>query len=72
MLVYYEEFSQVVSAITREKEIKAWRREKKLKLILAENPDWRDLSLEWEEDPSWKAISEVELERRMKRKLSQD
>src|SRR5262249_25635247 len=58
MLVYYEEFSQVASAITREKEIKGWRREKKLKLILAENPDWQDLSLEWEEDPSWKAIQE--------------
>jgi len=46
MLVYYEEFSQVASALTREKEIKAWRREKKLKLILAENPNWVDLSLE--------------------------
>jgi len=69
MLVYYEEFSQVASAITREKEIKGWRREKKLKLILAENPDWQDLSLEWEEDPSWKAIQE-ELRPRLKRKVS--
>jgi putative endonuclease len=50
MLVYYEEFSQVASALTREKEIKGWRREKKLKLILAENPDWVDLSLEWRDD----------------------
>ena len=33
MLVHYEEFSQVASAITREKEIKGGRREKKLKLI---------------------------------------
>ena len=71
MLVYYEEFSQVASAITREKEIKGWRREKKLKLILAENPDWQDLSLEWEEDPSWKAIHE-ELRPRLKRKVSDD
>ena len=57
MLVYYEEYSNVMSAIAREKEIKGWRREKKLKLILADNPDWADLSAGWEEDPSWKAIS---------------
>jgi len=69
MLVYYEEFSQVASALTREKEIKGWRREKKLKLILAENPDWADLSLEWEEDPAWQAISKTELRRILKRNL---
>ena len=72
MLVYYEEFSQVASALTREKEIKAWRREKKLKLILAENPDWVDLSLEWRDDPSWKATSETELRRISKRTLLED
>ncbi len=71
ILVYCEEFSQVASAITREKEIKGWRREKKLKLILAENPDWQDLSLEWEEDLSWKAIQE-ELHPRLERKVSDD
>src|SRR5262249_50931459 len=59
MLVYYEEFSQVASALTREKEIKGWRREKKLKLILAENPDWSDLSLEWEDDPACTGIAHV-------------
>jgi putative endonuclease len=36
MLVYFEEYSHVMDAIAREKEIKRWRREKKLKLILAE------------------------------------
>jgi hypothetical protein len=40
----------------REKEIKGWRREKKLKLILAENPDWADLSLEWQENPGWNLV----------------
>ena len=54
VLVWYEEFSHVISARMREVEIKGWRREKKLKLILAENPDWMDLSLEWQEDPGWK------------------
>lgn len=72
MLVYYEEFFHVVSAIGREKEIKAWRREKKLKLILSENPDWADLSLEWEENPSWKALKDDQLVSRLKRKISKD
>lgn len=68
MLVHYEEYSNIISAIAREKEIKGWRREKKLKLILADNPDWADLSAEWQEDPSWKAISSEELRRSFKRK----
>ena len=68
MLVYYEEYSNVMSAIAREKEIKGWRREKKLKLILADNPDWADLSAEWEENPSWKAISSEELRWLLKRR----
>jgi putative endonuclease len=58
MLVYYEKFTNVIFAIEREKELKGWRREKKLTLILAENPDWADLSLEWEADASWLAITE--------------
>src|SRR5258708_15580428 len=48
MLVWYEEYSQVVSARMREVELKGWRPQKKLDLILAENPDWADLSLEWQ------------------------
>jgi hypothetical protein len=44
----------------REKEIKGWRREKKLKLILAQNPDWADLSLEWQEDPGWNLLPEAQ------------
>jgi putative endonuclease len=59
MLVYYEEYSQAIAARMREKEIKGWRREKKLKLIFAANPDWADLSLEWAEDPGWKLESEA-------------
>jgi hypothetical protein len=55
-----------ISARMREVEIKGWRREKKLKLILAENPDWADLSREWEEDPGWKLEPDVLI--RLKRK----
>jgi putative endonuclease len=44
MLVYSEEYRYVVDAIRREKQIKGWLREKKIALVTAANPDWRDLS----------------------------
>jgi len=43
-LVYYEQFSDPISAITREKEIKGWRREKKNALVQTLNPKWDDLT----------------------------
>jgi len=43
-LVYYEQFCDPISAITREKEIKGWRREKKNKLVETLNSRWGDLS----------------------------
>jgi putative endonuclease len=43
-LVHVESFGDVLSAIEREKQIKRWRREKKLQLINQINPDWHDLS----------------------------
>lgn len=43
-LVYYEEFQYVEEAITREKQIKTWRKEKKRGLIKGVNPKWDDLS----------------------------
>jgi putative endonuclease len=45
-LVYYEETSNVYSAINREKELKKWRREKKNKLVESINPNWNDLIVE--------------------------
>ena len=45
-LVYYERFNDARSAITREKEIKGWRREKKNKLVRRLNPKWKDLGRE--------------------------
>ena len=48
MLVYYEMFSNIKDAIAREKEIKKWRREKKIALIESMNPEWADLSENWE------------------------
>ena len=46
-LVYFETTSDVNSAMSREKQIKAWRRGKKLALIESLNPGWADLSTEW-------------------------
>ncbi|MCP4453380.1 MAG: GIY-YIG nuclease family protein [Planctomycetes bacterium] len=46
-LLYVETFVDPMSAITREKQIKAYRREKKVALIDLENPEWRDLSKDW-------------------------
>ena len=43
LLVYYEVTADVRSAIAREKQIKGWRREKKLALIASMNPGWEDL-----------------------------
>lgn len=47
-LVYYETFNDIRDALAREKQIKGWNRSKKIALIEAENPRWKDLSLEWE------------------------
>ena len=49
-LAHYEQTSDVESAIAREKEIKGWRRSKKVALIGSSNPQWKDLSLEWSPD----------------------
>jgi len=42
-LVYYEETTDINSAIIREKQIKKWKRNWKIKLIEKANPEWRDL-----------------------------
>ena len=42
-LVWYEVTEDPLSAIAREKQIKAWKRGWKLKLIEQKNPEWRDL-----------------------------
>lgn len=46
-LVYFETTEDVRSAIQREKQIKGWRREKKVRLIESQNPTWEDLAAEW-------------------------
>jgi putative endonuclease len=47
VLVYFEATPSVEAAIAREKQIKRWRRDKKIALIESMNPNWRDLSGDW-------------------------
>jgi putative endonuclease len=46
-LVYCEETADIRAAIAREKQIKGWRREKKVGLIESANPLWIDLAADW-------------------------
>ena len=46
-LVYYESYQDVQVAIAREKQVKRWRREKKIALIEKFNPRWQDLAENW-------------------------
>jgi putative endonuclease len=51
-LVYFESFDQVFDAISREMELKKWRREWKETLIRENNPSWDDLSVGWYDEES--------------------
>ncbi len=46
-LVCFEEFADIVAAITSQKELKGWSRARKIELIEKTNPNWNDLSEEW-------------------------
>ena len=46
-LVHYEQFADIKSAIAREKVLKSWVRRKKIALIESDNPNWKDLTLDW-------------------------
>jgi putative endonuclease len=46
-LLYYENFYEIGNAIEREKQLKGWRRAKKIALIEKMNPHWEDLSRDW-------------------------
>ena len=49
-LVYYEVTSDIRSAIAREKQIKGWRRSRKVALVEASNPYWVDMAEEWQDE----------------------
>lgn len=45
--MWFETYQDVTKAIAREKQLKGWRREKKVALIEKMNPAWVDLSKDW-------------------------
>ena len=45
-LIWYEQHTDIYSAITREKQIKKWNRDWKIELIESTNPEWKDLYVE--------------------------
>jgi len=49
-LVYYENTTDIRSAIVREKQIKGWLRSRKTALIRSVNPRWKDLAADWFRD----------------------
>jgi putative endonuclease len=51
-LLYWFSFDDVRNAIDGEKQLKGWRREKKIALIESMNPGWEDLSRGWYETSS--------------------
>jgi putative endonuclease len=55
-LLYYERHTDIRTAIAREKQLKGWRREKKLNLIRTLNPEFKDLA----EKLGWKLITQHE------------
>jgi putative endonuclease len=52
-LLYYESHEDINQSIAREKQLKGWRREKKLNLIRTQNPTFKDLAETW----GWKFIT---------------
>jgi len=55
-LLYYESHENITQSIARETQLKGWRREKKLALIRAQNPEFKDLAAQW----GWNFISSHE------------
>jgi putative endonuclease len=51
-VLYYEAYGEVSTAIAREKQLKGWKRERKIALIEEGNPQWKDLSHGWYEKPA--------------------
>ena len=46
-LVYWERFQYVGNAIAQEKQVKRWKRVKKVQLVVSINPTWKDLAADW-------------------------
>ena len=56
-LIYYESTNSVWAAIEREKELKSWRRSRKIALIEQKNTDWKDLAAEWNDQDALSSVT---------------
>lgn len=72
-LVYYETYDNVHRAIAREKQLKGWRRSKKIALIEKQNPRWADLAENWGREMLFanQSIKEAEEQEQQRIKLTQ-
>lgn len=68
-LVYYELYGFVQRAIGREKQLKGWRREKKIALIETRNPRWGDLAENWGREMLFANQSIEEAEQQEQRRI---
>ena len=71
-LVWYQIFGGIQDAIAREKQLKRWRREKKIQLIESRNPTWQDLSAEWGKPICWEDIDRRSLDSGLKSSARDD
>lgn len=68
-LVYYESYDDVHKAISREKQLKGWRRSKKIALIESKNPRWKDLAESWGREMLFANQSIKEAEQQKQRRI---
>lgn len=68
-LVYYESYQSVFKAIGREKQLKGWRRSKKIALIESKNPRWTDLAESWGREMLFKGQSMKEADRQAQKRI---
>ena len=52
-LVYYEVYPTIMQGVSREKQLKNWKREWKNELIMEDNPSWKDISSDVGVDDEW-------------------
>lgn len=68
-LVYYERYQDVLKALGREKQLKGWRRSKKIALIESKNPRWADLAENWGREMVFANQSIKEAEKREQERI---
>ncbi|HLJ29611.1 MAG TPA: GIY-YIG nuclease family protein [Candidatus Angelobacter sp.] len=68
-LVYYESYDNVHKALSREKQLKGWRRSKKIVLIESKNPRWKDFAEKWGREILVPGQSMKEFEQQTQRRI---